>query len=171
MTALINSMLEDEQLKNAPIGIWGQSLGGAIALQSMEVDDRIQFGLIDSTFCDFKTIVNDYFNYYLGFSFRQLTNYLVNRAGKIAGFDPNEANPFMYCKQIDQTVLIVHGNKDQRINIKYGKANFDNLKSINKELLTIEGANHATVWETGGADYFEKVFAFMEVNLKLTPCE
>ena len=41
-----------EQDNQIPIGIWGNSLGGAIAIQSMEYDKRIHFGIIESTFTD-----------------------------------------------------------------------------------------------------------------------
>lgn len=164
IVALINTILENNTIENTPIGIWGQSLGGAVALQAMAIDDRIQFGIIESTFSDFKTVTNDYFKNYMGFGFQPLTNYLVNRAGKIAGFNPDEASPIEYCKQIEQPVLMVHGTKDKRIKIDYGKANFKNLKSTGKRFLEIEGANHASIWETGGDLYFEKVFAFIEDN-------
>jgi len=158
-------VLEDEEL-HTPIGIWGQSLGGAVALQAMAVEDRIQFGVVESTFSDFKTITNDYFKNYFGFSFQPLTNYLVNRAGKIADFNPDDASPLEYCKQIEQPVLMVHGTKDKRIKIKYGIENFKNLKSSDKKFLEIKDANHASIWETGGDLYFEKVYNFIEANSK-----
>ena len=43
-----------------PVGIWGNSLGGAIAIQAMEYDERIEFGIIESTFTDLGQIVFDY---------------------------------------------------------------------------------------------------------------
>ena len=50
--ALINYLQNEKGIKS-PIGIWGQSLGGAVALQAMAIDERINFGIVESTFSDF----------------------------------------------------------------------------------------------------------------------
>lgn len=157
---LIDYLIDNEQLNN--IGIWGQSLGGAVGLQAMGFDKRIKFGVIESAFSDFKTIVNDYFDFHLGFSFAPFSNYLVNRTGSIAEFDSNDAKPIKYCESIEQPILIVHGNKDKRINIKYAKENFAKIKSADKEFLEIDTANHSNVWKVGGEDYLKKILKFLE---------
>lgn len=146
------------------IGVWGQSLGGAIGLQAIGNDRRINFGIIESTFSDFKTITNDYFNYHIGFNIKPLTNYLVYRAGKIADFDPEDANPNKYCKKIEQPILIIHGNEDKRINIKYARDNFEKIPSKEKEFIEIKSANHLNVWKIGGDEYFERIIKFIEQN-------
>lgn len=46
--------------RNVNIGIWGNSLGAAVAIQAMEYDSRILFGIIESTFTDLSQIVFDY---------------------------------------------------------------------------------------------------------------
>jgi len=165
ISTLITILLEQEKA-NDNIGVWGQSLGGAIALQAMGMDKRIKFGIIESTFSDFGIIANDYFKYHIGFSVRPFTNYLVDRAGKIADFSPDEAKPVDFCTKINQPILIVHGTEDRRINIGYGKENFKAIKSEQKEFLEVLEANHLTVWKTGGKAYFEKVYRFLERNKK-----
>lgn len=160
---LIDTLITIEKL-DSKIGVWGQSLGGAIGLQTMSIDKRIEFGIIESTFTDFNTITQDYFKFHLGFNLPPLTKYLIYRAGVISDFDPSEAKPIEYCKKIDQPILIVHGNNDKRISIEYAKENFDNISSNKKTFLEIEGANHLNVWNTGGNDYFENVFEFIKRN-------
>jgi len=157
--------LESKDIDTNRVGIWGQSLGAAISLQAMAHDDRLKFGIIESTFTDFETIANDYADYHAGFNFEPLTNYMVYRAGKIADFDPYAARPCNACKQIKNPVLVVHGDKDLRINIKYGKENFNNLNCSHKEFLKVEGANHVNVWEKGGEAYWEHVLGFIESAL------
>jgi alpha-beta hydrolase superfamily lysophospholipase len=158
------SVLSEKEGITKNIGVWGQSLGGAIGLQALGNDKRIKFGIIESTFSDFKIITNDYFNYHAGFNIRPLTNYLVYRAGQIAEFDPNEAKPIKYCENIEQPILIVHGNKDERINIQYGKDNFSKIPSTKKEFIEIKNANHLNVWKTGGDEYFERIIKFIKEN-------
>ncbi len=127
----------------------------------MGFDKRIKFGIIESTFSNFKTIVNDYFQLHAGFSFYPFSNYLANRAGSIANFDANDAKPIKYCENITQPILMVHGNADERININYGRANFSKLKSTDKEFIEIDAASHSNVWKIGGEKYFEKVLLFL----------
>ncbi|NRD22777.1 alpha/beta fold hydrolase [Winogradskyella litoriviva] len=160
--SVIDYLIKKENLTH--IGIWGQSLGGAIGLQAMGFDKRIKFGIIESTFSDFKTIVNDYFQLHAGFSFQPFSNYLVERAGSIGNFDVNDAKPIVYCENITQPILIVHGNKDNRIKIAYGKENYSKIKSANKEFLEVNNANHLNVWKTGGEKYFNKVLSFLNAQ-------
>lgn len=153
--------LEKEENIHENIGVWGQSLGGAIGLQTMGMDKRIQFGIIESTFSRFNTIVDDYFELATGFRCEPLTDYLTYRAGKIAHFDTNEPNPIDYCQKITQPILVVHGNQDKRINIAYGKENFNHIKSAEKEFIEVNNANHINVWKTGGDEYLLKVKSFL----------
>ena len=164
ISALIDYLINSEKVKHT-IGIWGQSLGAAVAIQAMGTDKRIKFGIVESTFSDFKIITNDYFKYHAGFNVSLLTNYLVDRAGKIADFNPQDASPRNYCKKIEQAVLMVHGNKDRRININYGRENFLNLKTENKVFLEIKEGTHLSIWKQGGKEYFDKVLKFIENNV------
>lgn len=165
ISKLITTLLETEGINNN-IGIWGQSLGGAVALQSMAIDKRLRFGIIESTFSKLKNTTHDYSSFHLGFNIKPLTNYLLRRAGKLADFDPSEANPMAACRKVTQPILMVHGDQDQRIRSEYGTENFEQLASKEKEFWTIEGANHLTVWQTGEEAYFEKVFGFIEKQTK-----
>ena len=112
ISELIN-VLEKKENIDDNIGIWGQSLGGAIGLQAIGNDKRIKFGIIESTFSDFKTITNDYFNYHIGFNVKLLTNYLVSRAGKIADFAPEDAKPEKYCTKIKQPTYTYYTQKER----------------------------------------------------------
>lgn len=158
-------VLNSEAHISGNIGVWGQSLGGAVGLQATGLDKRIKFAVIESTFSNFETIVNDYSSFHLGFKSKMLTHYLVKRAGALANFNPGEAAPIAYCKRIEQPVLMVHGTLDKRIAIAYGKANFDALKSTNKTFLDIKGAHHLNVWKVGGEPYFKRVYEFLETAL------
>ncbi len=156
-------LLENKGHSN--IGIWGQSLGGATSIQAMALDKRLKFGIIESTFSEMKNIVHVYFKHYLGFHYKLLSEYITHRAGEIGNFDPNLVVPFEDCKNIEQPILMVHGNKDQKISIKSGLRNFKNLKSKVKEFITVENANHVNLWETVGQHiYFSRVVQFIKKN-------
>jgi dipeptidyl aminopeptidase/acylaminoacyl peptidase len=156
---LIDSILNVKGL-SPDIGIWGQSLGGAIALQTMAIDNRLKFGIIESSFSDFRIIVHDYFKYFAGFDIPFLTDYIIHRAEKIGHFKADEVVPVNCARQIHQPVLIVHGNKDDRINISYARENYRNLAG-KKEFIEYP-ATHLNVWQVGEEEYFEKVFEFLD---------
>lgn len=143
------------------IGIWGQSLGGAIAIQSLALEPGLKFGIVESTFSDFNTIVRDYATNTLGFRIPLLNDYLIYRAGVIAGFEPEKIKPSLAAATITQPVLIAHGTKDRRIKISYGKEIFDNLASTKKQFVPVENATHIDLWQVGAKKYFETVDIFL----------
>jgi alpha-beta hydrolase superfamily lysophospholipase len=143
------------------IGVWGQSLGGAIALQTLAIEPKLKFGIIESTFSEFTTIVDDYSERMFGFSIPFVNQYALYRASEIANFKPEEVSPQESAKKIRQPVLVAHGTADTHIKFAYGKTNFDKLASDQKIFLPIEGAVHHNLWQVGGKTYFEKVFSFL----------
>lgn len=151
------------------IGVWAQSLGGAVGLQAMAIDDNIKFGIIESTFTRFRTITHDYADFHLGLQAPDLMDYLIDRSGEIADFNPNMAAPINFAQEIHQDILIAHGDQDRRINIDYGRANFEAISSENKSFIKVEGANHLNVWQVGGAAYLEKIQSFLETQASQRP--
>ena len=154
---------KDPSLK---VGIWGNSLGGAIAIQSLEIDSRISFGVIESTFTDLSQIVFDYKKrIFKGFGIRALSDYVLNRAGKMAGFDPNGVSPIESVKKISQPVLIAHGNSDDNIHFKYGKQLHQALSSKEKVFVEVENGEHSGLFITGGQKYIDQTMNFIARQL------
>ncbi|MCH2043831.1 MAG: lysophospholipase [Saprospiraceae bacterium] len=165
LKALITYLEKEEQtLEN--IGVWGHSLGAAIALQTMAEEPRIRYGVIESTFSDLYTVVQDYTKGYTGFSSKLLSNYLTYRAGKIANFLPDSIRPVDACQSIEQPIFMAHSDQDDKISITYGKANYAALKTKDKQFRVVEGANHETLQLTGGEAYFEEVLDFLSKNAR-----
>ncbi len=149
------------------IGIWGHSLGGAIALQALEADKRLQFGIIESTFADLSQIVFDYKKRYLhGFGVRWISDWALARAGAIAGFDPGMVKPVESAKHIDQPVLIAHGDADHHISVAYGKLLYEQLKSPLKELIIVPGGGHRSFGRKNTDDYRNKVLRFLSQSVR-----
>ena len=151
---VVDTLLSFGQISHK-IGVWGQSLGGAVALQALENDRRLQFGVVESTFSNFRTIVDDYFHYHSNISIPILTNFLISRAEFIGKFDADEIKPSESAKNIIQPVIMVHGKKDKRINISYGKENYKNLNSKQKKFIEYPNANHLNIWKQDRL-YFKK---------------
>ncbi|MCU4164736.1 alpha/beta hydrolase [Carboxylicivirga caseinilyticus] len=165
LSIVVDTLLNNEKLTDN-IGIWGQSLGAAVSLQAMSVKPEIKFGIIESTFSDFETIVHDYIPNFIGFDIPLLTDYFIYRSGRIADFSPSDVKPFVSAQNVYQPILMVHGTKDDRIKIDYGRKNFEHLASDDKEFLEIPDANHLNVWRVGGVPYVTKIFGFLDANKK-----
>ncbi|MDB4088500.1 lysophospholipase [Flavobacteriales bacterium] len=152
---------------NTPIGIWGTSLGGAVAIQSLELDSRIEFGVIECTFAKLEQIVYDYQKRIcFGLGFRFITDASLAKAGEIAKFDPEEVKPINSVKNINQPMFLAHGKKDANISFEYGKQLFENLNSEEKTFVALEDQGHNYFFQTAGIEYRNKVMSFINKQLK-----
>lgn len=160
------SLIVDEIKKKQPdtkLGIWGNSLGGAIALQAIERDKRITFGIIESTFTDLRQIVYDYqkrFSYGVGLEW--ICNITLEKASEIAVFNPEKVKPIESVKNISCPILIAHGNADNNIKFEYGKQLYANLASKDRVFVTVENADHYNIYDIGGQEYSNKLFKFLK---------
>ena len=154
-----------ENSGNTNIGIWGQSLGGAISLQSMALDKRIKFGIIESTYSNYNTIVGDYFSQLSGFQAKPITNYLIWRSDYLAEMESDSINPIDACKEITQPIFIAHGTSDKKIKLDYNRSNFEAIPCKQKTWLSITEAGHLDLWKKGGKKYFDAIQRFLsELN-------
>ncbi|REG87780.1 serine aminopeptidase S33 family [Winogradskyella sediminis] len=156
---LVDVLIHREGLNN--IGVWGQSVGGALALQSMGSDHRIAYGISESTYTDLKSNIQGFFKRHTGFNLALVSNFLVDRAGHIGDFDPNDASPIKYSKQIIQPTLIIHGGQDEAIDISNSETIFSTIKSKDKEFIEVESAGHINLWEVGGKALLDKILRFL----------
>ena len=160
------SLIIDTIKENQPtskIGIWGNSLGGAIALQAIEKDKRIAFGIIESTFTDLNQIVYDYqkrFSYGIGLEW--ICDIALNKASKIGAFNSEDVKPIESVKNISCPVLIAHGNADGNIKFEYGKQLYTNLASKDKVFVEVDNADHYNMYDAGGEEYSTKLFNFLK---------
>ena len=149
-----------------PVGIWGNSLGGAIAIQALEHDKRIEFGVIESTFTELDQIVYDYQKKICkGVGVRFITNAALQEAGKIAKFNPDEVKPIRSIANIQQPIFIAHGDNDENINYTYGEQLYKNAASQQKEFVLVKDAGHFDVYAKGGKNYENKLMTFINKQL------
>jgi pimeloyl-ACP methyl ester carboxylesterase len=92
--------------------------------------------------------------------FKFVSDVALDEASKIAKFPGNKINPKDYAKNIYQPTLVMHGDIDDRINIKYGKEIFSNISSTNKKFYEIKNANHGNIDQAGGIKFREEILSF-----------
>jgi uncharacterized protein len=148
------------------LGILGNSLGGAIALQALAAEPRLQFGIIESTFHDLENVVAEYGKHMFGFKSMWLSHHTLERSAVIADFPAFDIKPFMAARQIHQPVFMAHGDADQNIPLAFGRINYENLASTRKEWHTVHGAGHMGLWAVGGAEYYDSMIRFIKKGTK-----
>lgn len=148
------------------VGIWGNSMGGAIAIQALELDKRIEFGIIESTFTSLEDIVYDYQkNFAYGLGIKPMCDLALSEAGDLANFNPDSVSPIHSVLSIYQPVLIAHGEKDEKINFEYGKLLFENLASPHKTFISIKDGRHSDLREKGGIEYRNSIVDFIHKQI------
>ncbi|MCR9286562.1 alpha/beta hydrolase [Saprospiraceae bacterium] len=160
----IDFLQNEKSIQN--VAIWGTSYGGAVGLQALEYDERLKCGVIYCTFSDIYDIVADYQEDMFGFGNRWLSDFVVSRSGEIADFNPLEVRPSNSAKNIEQPVLVAHSKDDEKIDVAYGKLNFENLQSPEKRLIILEGVGHNNIYGNSGDKLKKQTFDFLKKYLR-----
>jgi uncharacterized protein len=157
----------DSHHPTARVGIMGNSMGGAVALQALAVEPRLRYGVIYCAFADLASVVKAYQKRYAqGLAFDDFTEESLVEAGKIAHFDPAQVCPVCVAPQITQPIFMMHGSEDVNINPNDMEKIYHALGSQKKEKTLVSGADHYTITQVGGEPLLERMKAFMAENSK-----
>lgn len=144
--------------------IFGASLGGGIALQTLSIEPRLKGGIIVSTFSSLEEVSYDYQKRITKIPWKWVNDWVNANAGALAGFEAADVVPEKSCRSITQPVLMIHGEKDQRINPSCARRNYAALASQIKQLEMIPEGNHNNAWQVGGEALTKKMIHFIEDN-------
>lgn len=147
-----------------PIGIYGASLGGAIAWQVIGHDDRIRFAIIESTFDDLRNVVREYLARFIGFHFNALADFALWRATQVAEFNSDEVVPMNSAAHASCPVFCAHGTKDIHIPMQFGLNNYARLNARGSEIHLIPSADHNNLSAVGGKKYYSQMSDFIRKN-------
>lgn len=161
VTTVINWLGGRKNVKTGKIGVFGTSMGAAVAIQAAAVDDRIAAVVAEACFTDLRTISVDYQRRIVKLPWHFLRNVAMSRSQKIARFKARDVSPLEDVKRLSTPVLFIHGMEDRLINYEYSKALY-HVAHGPKELFLVPGANHTDVWEISGSTYEKKILSFFE---------
>jgi pimeloyl-ACP methyl ester carboxylesterase len=141
--------LENRNLIAGKVGVVGISYGGAIAIQWAAIDPRVKAVVAIEPFSTLRDIAHDGAKFVLGparflFSDEDLQKALDD-AGKMAGFNPDDANPLRAITQTSTPVLLIHSRDDQFIPYKQSQRLHDAAPDHSK-LVLVDGASHFDIW-------------------------
>ena len=131
-----------------PVGIYGPSYGGAVALQTAALDPRVTRVVSVSTFSSLRAVVPPYAAQVLPVVGSLLPDrfidLVVDDAGELAGFSPDAADAVRATAGLSAQVLLIHGDRDQNIPVE----NAHRLRAACApgvcELMILSGGTHAS---------------------------
>lgn len=137
--------------------LYGQSLGGAILLRaygdvSAEDRSRIRAVVIESSFYNYHEIARDVMSRsWLLFPFQPLAYLLVSNA-----YSPED----WIAKVSPTPLLVIHGDQDQVIPLKFGQKIFELAKEP-KQFVLVPGGHHINAMMIDDGEYRKKLLSFL----------
>lgn len=152
-----------QKVPDIPLIIFGQSLGGAIALRcliELKKEVPIQLIAIDSSFSSYQSVGGSVLSHHwLTWLFQPLAYLLLSDRwapdGKIAELAPTP-------------LLIIHGDQDRIVDYQLGLELFQQAKEP-KEFWKIKGGNHTDVFWRHGTIYQQRFVNLLREGLAKTP--
>ena len=161
---VINYMVSRTDLTLGNIGVFGNSMGAAVAIQLASIDPRVKAVVAESGFATLRSVFDDYQKRMVKLPWHYLRNLVIRRSEKLAHFKARMVSPLDAAQSIHVPILFVHGTADDRIKSHYSEMVFHNANEP-KELWLIPKAQHHNLAEIGGGEYMEKICGFFEKNL------
>jgi len=142
--------------KDQKLILFGQSLGGAILLGSfgdLKSLSPISAIIIESSFYSYQEVVRDKFsNIWLTWPFQHLAYLLFSDDYSPEG-NINKISPI--------PLLVIHGNKDRVVPIKFGKFIFDKAKEP-KEFWEVKNGGHTGAFLNKDNTYRKKLIDYLD---------
>ncbi len=161
----INQLVCRTDIRVGNIGVFGSSMGAAVAIQLAGIDPRIKAIVAESGFATLRSVFDDYQKRMIKLPFHYLRNLVIRRSEAIAEYKASAVSPLEAVKTIRIPLLIAHGTADDRIKSSYSELLYQQASGP-KELWLLPNARHHNMAEVGGDEYREKICGFFEMHLK-----
>ena len=164
----IEWLIAEKGIDRECIGLAGESMGAAIALQVAAHLPWIRAVWADSPFASLRRVTGEYVRRVTGLPAAVLNPVLwsVIRVANYRGkFDVEQVSPLALAGQIECPVFLVHGTKDDLIEVKHSENIYDALTG-KKELWTVEGVTHARSARRAKREYGDRLTGFFGEHLK-----
>ncbi|HSB12763.1 MAG TPA: alpha/beta fold hydrolase [Blastocatellia bacterium] len=164
----IDWLIKVKKIDPKRVGLAGESMGAAIALQVAAHQPRIRAVWADSPFASLRRITEEFVRRATGLPVAVLNPVLwtaiqvANYRGK---FDIHSVDPSALASQIRCPVYLVHGTGDQLIATSHSDSIYEALGG-EKELWFVEGARHARSVRHAKKEYSERLARFFTERLR-----
>ncbi len=159
VSRVIDYLSARKDIELGKIGLFGTSMGAAVAIQAAAIDKRIIAVVSESSFATLRTIFDDYQKRMIKLPFHYLRNLVIVHAELRAKFKAREVSPLEAVQTIRIPILIVYGTDDHLIKHQYSLMLFEKANQP-KEIFPIHGAAHNNTWDIAGKKYGQKLLEF-----------
>jgi uncharacterized protein len=160
-TTIINYLVSRKDFPVGRIGLLGNSMGAAIAIQVAAIDKRVAAVVAESGFGSLRTVLDEYQKRIVKLPWHYLRNIVIKRSEHIAHFRAALVAPVKSIKDVHVPVFILHGTADQNIHVASSQMLYEAANDP-KELWLIPGATHSNVAEVAGESYGKRIVEFFE---------
>jgi alpha-beta hydrolase superfamily lysophospholipase len=140
------SQLVDALGITGPIAVMGVSYGGATALEWAGRDRRVAAAVAVAPFASLRDIVPVYqrreIPLFGALMPAALTRRTIDTAGRMAGFDPDQASPADAAGHAAAPILIVHGKNDTTVPFAQSEAIVARAGAARVNLVPLDGQDH-----------------------------
>ena len=160
--AIMDALYEREKPRD--VFELGESMGGAIALQSAAVDPRIEAVVAEASFSSLREVSYDYagldFSSLLGKTLFRPASFLALRsAEKEGGFHASDVSPERAVAERAFPVLLICGTSDRIIPCRHSRILL-NAATGPKQLWVVPNAGHTGAFGTEPEEFKRRVLAF-----------
>jgi fermentation-respiration switch protein FrsA (DUF1100 family) len=166
--AVIDHLQSRADASIGPIGVFGTSMGAAIAIQAAVIDDRIQAVVAEASFTSLRDVIVEYQRRLIKLPWHFLRNAAMARSQKVARFKGREVSPIDDVTRLRTPILFIHGTDDTFIRQDHSQRLYAAANEP-KHLVIIEGADHNDIWTVGGKRYQDAIASFFSTHLSDTP--
>jgi fermentation-respiration switch protein FrsA (DUF1100 family) len=164
VSTVIRYLRSRKDRKIGKIGLFGTSMGGAVAIQAGAINPYVCAVVSECSYTSLRIVFVDYQKRIIKLPWHFLRNIALVQSQKMANFKARLVSPLEDIKRVHVPILIVHGKNDTFIKSDYSKLLFEAANEP-KQLLLIDHADHNDIWEVGGAAYKESVSSFFKKHL------
>lgn len=155
--AALDKLLARQSAQHLPIIVFGQSLGGAIAIYGTAVSPAktsINAIIVESTFASYRELTQDKLsNFFLTWPFQYPLSFLM----------PDDYSPIHVVQQLPAVpLLVIHGDADQIVPIEQGKALYAAANEP-KQFWEIPKAGHIQAFRSEA--YRDKLILYLQTVL------
>lgn len=147
-TRALSQLLDRPGLTTGPIGVMGISYGAATAIEWAGREPRVTAVVAVAPFESLRKVVPVYLTRMLPVAGALVPEVViqrtVDRAGRLGGYDPDEASPSRAIGQTRAPVLLLHGEHDRHIPVAHSLA-LRAAAGSRAELVIVSGADHDTI--------------------------
>jgi pimeloyl-ACP methyl ester carboxylesterase len=147
-----------------PVGIYGYSMGGGVALQSLPLVPRIKAAVTVSAFADLRSVLTHQTKQHYRGTLYPMLPLLRQRVKSQAHFDPYSIRPDLAVQQVSTPILLIHGRQDQVVPFSQAEK-LHHILGPNRSRLLPQTGDHAQVMTKGGPALCVEVVAFFNERL------